>query len=121
MATTSSVTPPFKQKEAGPLEFLYVDENGNPVDVSSGTFNLLIKENKNKTDAEAIITKADGDLNKTQASAGIIIATISESDTDQLAKNWVGEMRVVFGPDDIEKSDDFVFQIVEAVHKDVAP
>jgi len=121
MTAISSVTPPFKQKEAGPLEFLYVDENGNPVDVSTGTFNLLVKENKNKTDSQAIITKTDGDLDKTQAANGIIIATILEADTDQLAKKWVGEMRAVFGPDDIEKSDDLVFEIVAAVHKDDAP
>jgi len=111
----------FKQKEAGPLEFLYVDENGSPIDVSTGTFNLLVKENKSKDDADAIITKADADLDKTQADVGKIIATILEADTDQLAKKWLGEMRAVFGPDDIEKSDDFWFTIREAIHKDDAP
>lgn len=104
----------LKQGEAKPLLFTFTLD-GAAVDVSTGTFSLCIKANK--TDAECLISKADGVFDKSNAGDGLVAVWLDETDTDQTPKsNYIGELKTTIPPNIIDKSDDFQVTIIRSNH-----
>jgi len=64
------------------------------LDVSSATMTFAMKYDLD--DSTALVTKAHGDFDMTDAATGIITFDLSDSDTDQDPGIYLGEVRAVF-------------------------
>jgi hypothetical protein len=108
----ASVT--MKAGEAKTIRFTITDADGAAVDVSAATLTFMVKQNKG--DDAALISKSDGDFDKTQAASGIIDLDISATESNLPAKDaYVAELKVEFSSSNIDKSADIDFVIEEAV------
>lgn len=103
----------LKQGEAKPIEFT-ITSDGVPVDVSTGTFSLIVK--LNKTDSSPLFSKSDGDFDKTNAANGVVTVNFSATDTDQTPRgDYILELTVVMSAYHIDKSVDFPFAIIRSL------
>ena len=103
----------LKRKEAKTITFTITDSDGSAVDVSSATLTFAVKQNI--TDSTVIITKADGDFDKTQAANGIVTCILTATDTDRSADDFVGELKIYFSASNVDKSSTINISIKEAV------
>ncbi|MBW1991558.1 MAG: BppU family phage baseplate upper protein [Deltaproteobacteria bacterium] len=102
----------FKRGEAKHLT-LSVSQDGSAVDLSGATLFLGVK--KSKTDSGFVLSKTDGEFNKSQAGDGVVSVFLSESDLDQEAGLYVAELKVEFPDGTIDKSLDLALVIEPAV------
>jgi hypothetical protein len=70
----------FKRREGITIPFLFLDDDGEPVDVSSADFKFYAK--KNKSDASYVIEKNTTDFDLTEAAQGIAKVTLTPTDLD---------------------------------------
>jgi len=105
----------LKQGEAKPIQFTVTKKSdGSAVDLAGATLSLCIKANK--TDTECLISKSDGDFDKTDASDGIVVVWLSATNTNQTpGPFYIGELRITDLPT-IDKSYDFQLVIIRSVH-----
>lgn len=101
----------LKQNEAKTITFTVTDADGNAVDVSSATFTLKFKSNRQATGY--VIEKADGDFDKTQGASGIVTVDLSTTDTNQTAGDYVGELTITISASNIDKSKDITMTILD--------
>lgn len=101
----------LKSGEAKTITFTILDEDGNNVDVSGATLTFKLKSGKET--GSVVLTKNDADF----ATKGNGTATVKVSDTDMaLTKGlYTGELKVELAADNIDKSDDLDFKIIEAI------
>jgi nitrogen fixation protein FixH len=103
----------MKTGEAKTIRFTITDANGATVDVGEATLTFMVKQKKD--DEVAVITKNDGDFDKTQAASGIVDVDVSATDSALPACEYVGELKVSFSASNIDKSADLDFVIEQAV------
>lgn len=110
MAT--SVT--LKQGEAKTLRFV-VTENGVAVDLSAQGVELFFGVKKKKSDTVYVISKESAAFDVTDASTGVITVTLTSTDTNQTPTSYIGELKIKFSDDSIDKSEDLAIKIDQAV------
>ena len=98
-----------KQKEAKTILFTI----SGAFSLSGTTFKFAVK--KNKSDAAYIIEKDDADFDKTEIASRIVKVKVSDTDLNQTAGMYTGELRITFASDNIDKSADINFAIEGAV------
>jgi len=103
----------LKRKEAKTITFTITDDDGAAVDVSSATQTFEMKK-QNSLNAESVVTIADGDFTKTQATSGIISCVLTSTHTDRVG-SFIGELETVFNSTNIDKSDNIYINIEDAV------
>ncbi len=105
----------LKQGEAKTLTITVKDSDGAVVDLSAATLFLGVK--KSKADTAYAFSKDDADFDKAQAAQGIVSVSLTDTDTDQEAGKYIGELQCSWTgpPEVIDKSADFYLQIKEAV------
>lgn len=109
MATNIDV----KQKEAKTIKFTCTLD-GSATDVSSATdFHFGVK--RKKTDTTYLIEKSNEDFNTDDAASGIVKVSLSASDLNLDAGNYIGELRITFSATNIDKSADLDFNVKPAV------
>ena len=104
----------LKAGEAKTIQFTVVDENGDAINIASATASFIAKKSKNDADSDAVISKVDGDFDKTQASAGIITVVFDTTDTAEVV-NLIGELKLIFASDNVDISADKTIQIAQSV------
>lgn len=102
----------FKQGEAKHLT-LSVKMNGSAVDLAGADLFLGVK--KTKIDTDFVLSKADGDFDKSQAGDGIVSVFFSKVDLEREAGLYVAELKVEFPDGTIDKSLDLALVIEPAV------
>lgn len=110
MSESADIT--IKQGEAKSVRFTITDGTSE-VNVSAATLSFSIKADKRH--AAALVSKADGDFDKSQAAIGIVTVPLSSSDTDMAPIMYVGEVTVTFGVSRVEKSGDINIKVERAV------
>lgn len=70
----------LKRREGVVIPFLYLDSDGDPVDVSSADFEFYVK--KKKSDASYAIHKVTTDFDLTDASSGYAKLALTPTDLD---------------------------------------
>ena len=100
----------LKQGEAKNITFNIKDEAGNEVDCSSTTCSFVVKT---KLGGTALITKADGVFDKTDAASGVLVVNITSTDSDIDSLVYVSQLTITFSATDIIKSNVINF-IIEA-------
>ena len=100
-----------RQGEAKPLTFTYTDSNGDPIDVSSHTFSFWVRVKL--SDSTNIISKADGDFDKSNGASGIVSINLSTTDTANDAIEYISQITRQVDANNIYKKTE-VFTIVEA-------
>jgi hypothetical protein len=104
----------LKQGEGRTLKFTVTDSDGNPVDITSAVLTYTIKRTKNST--TELVQKTDDDFNKLDSASGIAKVTLSETDTDLTQGIYYSELKVYFSANSVEKSDDILLIIEQAVY-----
>ena len=108
---------PLKRKEGKEIEFFYKDAVGDPIDVSTATFSLVIKRHK---DEEAyLVQKQDGDFDKSEGANGIATVVLTPTNLDLEPGIYVGEIECNFGLDVVDRSKDLIIKIEKPVHHPV--
>ena len=79
------------QYNVSPIKLFYRDDNGNAVDMSSFTFEFIVR--RRATDTTTIMSKSGSDFNATQAASGIVTFTPLSTDTDVPVRKARGEVR----------------------------
>lgn len=102
----------IKQGEAKTIKFTVTDAAG-VIDLSSATLKFGVK--RIKSDAAYLIEKEDAAFDKTDAATGIVKLPLSATDTNQTPGDHVGELRVTFAADNIDKSADIEIKIDKAI------
>jgi len=102
----------MKQGEAKTITFTVTDSDAAAVDCSSTTCSFQVVLTKGAT---PVITKADGDFDKTDAATGILTIDISDTESDITSQFYIGELGITFTASNIDKSEDIKFIIDEAV------
>ncbi len=104
----------LKQKEAKTIRFtLRRSDTGAVIDIpDTATFTFEVRT----TDADAtdVITKADGDFDKTDKDSGTLKLDLSTSDLDLDVGKYVGELKSVLATDHTDKSNDITIEIQQA-------
>lgn len=101
----------LKAGEAKLLSFTIVDEDGNNVDVSGATLTFKLKSGKET--GSVAITKADADF--ASKGSGTATVKVSATDTDLTKGLYTGELKIQLAADNIHKSADLDFKILEAI------
>lgn len=86
----------------------------------SGTFSLagatfLFGVKADYDDASYLIEKQDADFDKTDIANRIVKISLSTTDLDQTAGNYIGELKITLSASNIDKSGDIAFVIQKAV------
>jgi hypothetical protein len=102
----------LKRKEAKTIRFT-VTSDGVAADVSTATLSFQIKSDK---DGDALVSKADGDFDKTDAATGVVTVPLSATNLDLTPGKYYGELRTTFSASNIDKSGDITIKIEKAVH-----
>ena len=102
----------MKKGEIKPFTFKYYDRNGDPVDVTTATFELEIKEDVD--DAAAIVEILDADFSHpTNYSAQV---TIDTTDAGLVGgTNYVMDVKADFGGDPVDITKTIKLQLDKAV------
>jgi len=98
-----------KQKEAKTISFTL----SGTFSLTSATFQFAVK--KEKSGIAYTILKEDSDFDKTEIASRIVKVKLSAVDLDQTAGQYVSELKTTIAADNIDKSKDIIFKIVEAV------
>lgn len=106
----------FKQKEAKSIIFTCLID-GAAVDLSTAVLSFMMKLSKDDLDIDAKITKDHGAFVVTNASIGIVSLPLSTQDLDQVAGEYIGELRIYLSGFDVDKSDDIPITIEQSVLK----
>ncbi len=105
----------MKAGEGKTLTFTIRDNDNALLDVHTATFSLAIKERKSDTTAE--ISKDNADFDVTDASAGVIAVNVLSTDTTAMSEGaYIMELKMDFGGNLVDLSQDLEFRIQEAVH-----
>lgn len=108
------LTETLKQGEGKNLKFTVTDDDGNVVDITSATLTYTLK--RKKKDTTPLIQKEDSDFDKTQATSGIARVPLSQTDTDLSPRIYVSELKVFFSATSVDKSQDILIIVEEAVY-----
>jgi len=105
----------FKVGESKDLVLYVKDRNKQAIDLSDAVLSLGVKASK--TDTAMVISKDDADFDHSQAASGVVSVHLDETDTDQVPRSYVAELRMAWGSgeDTIVKSSDIVLEIQRAV------
>lgn len=68
------------------FELTFTDVDGNAINLTDGVVFFTVKNNKNDTDAEAVITKEIDDFDTPLT--GVCVLTLTSSDTDVTAGDY---------------------------------
>jgi len=101
----------LKSGEAKEIVFTITDAASTSVDVSSATVTFVMKR---VGGGATSISKADTSFNKTNAGNGVISCVLTSTDT-QLPGRYVGELKINFNTNNVDKSRDIDILINEAV------
>lgn len=93
------------------IRFTIKDSSGAVVDVSAATFLLEAEDTKTE---QTVIQKLDGTFDKTDAALGIVLVTLTGTDTDITPKTYRAELKTTFVGGDVDKSQ-FDLEITYAV------
>ena len=104
----------LKQGEAKTLRFV-ITENGAAVDLSVGTTSFFFGMKKKKSDTSYIVSKDDASFTTTDAAIGVISVILTATDTNQTPTTYIGELKIKFSDDSIDKSEDLTIKIDQAV------
>lgn len=106
----------LKQGEAKTLRFS-VTENGSVVDLTpaGSTVTFFFGVKKKKSDTTYTIQKDNSSFTTSEAAQGIISVVLTATDTNQLPATYIGELKILFGTDSIDKSADLTIKIDQAV------
>jgi len=102
----------MKQGEAKTITFTVTDSDAAAVDCSSTTCSFIVAKKKGGT---AIISKADGDFDKTSAATGVLTITISGTESNIDDSDYLSELKITFTSSNIDKSEDIVFNIKKSI------
>lgn len=105
----------MKQGEGKTIRFT-IKENGEAVSVDEYTFRFAVK--RSKKDKDYLFVKEDEIFNKAQAEEGIILCSLNAQDTSQEPDIYIGELKVTFPDATVDKSKDFLVEIIRAVQHD---
>lgn len=103
----------LKAGEAKKVTFTVTDETGATVNLTSATCTFMVK--RYKVDSVPAISKQNGSFDKAQAASGVVTLVLSTLDTSRPAGDYVGELRIEFSDDDIDKSEDIIVKITGSV------
>lgn len=101
----------YKDNEKDIFTFTYTDENNLPIDVSSATFTLMIKEKK---DRDAIVTINDVDFDKTDGLQGIARVTVDMSSLP-FGKEYFMGVKAAIDADKTKETSDIILAISQSV------
>jgi len=87
----------LKSGEAFPIEFTFVDSEGDLVDVTEGAFTFTIKEDEFATINEVEIVDSDPAWNKVDVADGKVILSLSSANLTLPRGKHNGECKVVLG------------------------
>jgi len=104
----------LKQGEAKTLRFS-VTENGSAVNLSDNGITFFFGVKKKKSDTSYTISKEGASFDTTSAASGIIAVTLTSTDTNQAPASYIGELKISFSTDSIDKSADLTIKIEQAV------
>ena len=104
----------LKQGEGKTFRFTVTDSDGNVVDITTATLTYTIKRTKGSS--TALVQKIDSDFDKSDAINGIAKVTLSEEDTNLNQGIYYSELKVFFSINSVEKSDDILLIIEQAVY-----
>lgn len=105
----------LKQREAKTIRFTVTDD-GAAVNLSTTTLRFLMKHAKSET--SYLVSKVDGDFDKSQAAVGIVTVPLSSTDLNQEDGRYIGELVITFGVSNLDRSADIDIKIEEAVAHD---
>ena len=101
----------MKQGEQRRIKFV-VKEGETAYDLTGATFQLKIATDDAVT---VVITKDDGDFDKTDVADGIAYVTITSTDSDQDAALYIGELKITLSGGSIDKSEDIQYRLKRAI------
>lgn len=104
----------LKQGEAKTLRFV-VTENGAAVDLSGQDVTFFFGMKKKKSDTTYVVSKEDTSFTTTDADDGIITVILTATDTNQTPTTYIGELKIKFSDNSIDKSEDLTIKIDQAV------
>lgn len=102
----------LKRGEAKRITFTVTDISGDIVDLTG--VNPTFKAKFDKTLPAVLFTKTSGDFVLTYAQEGVISVNLTEIDTNG-AGDYIGEIKLEFNVNSIDKSKDISICITEAV------
>ena len=103
----------LKTGESRRLNFIIKDGKGDPVNCAGATFELGVK--KSPADTQYKIHKEHSDFDTTDAANGRVSVVLTPSDTDIQEDEYIMELKIIFGADNIKKSDDIRLKIEKSV------
>lgn len=98
----------LKQGEEKIVTFVYA----NSLDVSGATLSFVAKADID--DADDVITKVDGDFDKTDAATGTVLVNFDDTDT-AIAQTLIGELTAVFSGTSLDRTLGVTIRIKESV------
>lgn len=101
----------IKAGEAKLVTFTILDEDGAAVNTSGSTLTFKVKSGKET--GTVVITKEDGTF--ITHGNGSATVKLSATETNLPKGNYIGELKIQFAADNIDKSDDIAIKIIEAI------
>ena len=98
-----------KQKEAKTVSFTI----SGTFSLAAAVFKFGMKENY--ADAVYLIEKDDVDFDKSEIATRVVKITLETTDLDQVAGNYLSELKITLAADNIDKSTDIPFVVESAV------
>lgn len=87
------------------------------LDLTDADLKFCVKTDKD--DVGYLVEKNTIDFNISQAALGIVTCTLSTTDTNQIADNHIGEIRIILVPGtNVDKSEDISFIVEKSVIDD---
>lgn len=109
--TNNSIS--LKQGEAKTVTITVKNSSGQAVDLTGCT--LFFGMKRLVGDTTLAVSKADADMDKSQASQGIVGLFFNSGDTNREPQEYWGELKMSFPGGDIEKSKAFKIKIEPAI------
>lgn len=102
----------LKQKEQKTLKFTFKNITTGAIIPLTGAIFKLVIENFEGTE---VVTKNDGDFDKSQVINGIVRITLSENDLNQSFGVYELEIKTSFSEGEIDKSKTFTLNIIQSL------
>lgn len=102
----------LKQKEQKILQFTFRNPTTKAIIPLIGCIFKLVVENKK---GEEVIVKDDADFDKVNVANGIIRVTLTESNLDLDAGEYVMAIKTIFSNGEIDKSRDYKINLIASI------